>query len=296
MERSGMNIRPLEDGIHRDLGDRLTYDGYLRLDRILNAQEPLSDPPHHDEMLFLIQHQTSELWFKLIIHELTAAMRFLADDNTGPALKNLARVKHVQKQLFEQWSVLSTLTPTEYVQFRNVLGQASGFQSVQYRLVEFLLGNKNRDLLAVFRHHPQQHDLLRDALEARSLYDEFLALLRRRGHAIPASHLQRDFSQPYQASAGVVQALHAIYAEPGEHWTEYELAERLVDVEESFQLWRFRHMKTVERIIGYKHGTGGSSGVGFLKQALDLTFFPELWQVRTEIGGEQSCPFGHGAG
>jgi tryptophan 2,3-dioxygenase len=291
---TGMNIRPLEDGIHRNLKDRLTYDGYLRLDLILNAQAPLSDPPHHDEMLFLIQHQTSELWFKLIIHELNAAMGFLAADDAGPALKNLARVKHVQKQLFEQWSVLSTLTPTEYVQFRKVLGQASGFQSMQYRLVEFLLGNKNRDLLTVFKHHQQQYEMLREALQARSLYDEFLALLARHGHAIPQSHLQRDFSEPYAASTEVVQALYVIYSEPEKYWTEYELAERLVDVEESFQLWRFRHMKTVERIIGYKHGTGGSSGVGFLKQALDLTFFPELWQVRTEIGGEQSCPFGHG--
>ncbi|MDA3933592.1 MAG: tryptophan 2,3-dioxygenase family protein [Gammaproteobacteria bacterium] len=289
-----MNIRPLEDGIHRDLGERMTYDGYLCLDQILNAQQPLSDPPHHDEMLFLIQHQTSELWFKLIIHELSAAMRFLAADDAGPALKNLARVKHVQKQLFEQWSVLSTLTPTEYVQFRNVLGQASGFQSVQYRLVEFLLGNKNRDLLTVFKRHPQQHQRLQSALEARSLYDEFLGFLARRGHAIPKTHLQRDFSEPYVADADVVKALLTIYTEPGTYWTEYELAERLVDVEESFQLWRFRHMKTVERIIGYKHGTGGSSGVGFLKQALDLTFFPELWQVRTEIGAEQSCPFGAG--
>jgi len=278
------NRRPLEAGIHRDLDQQLTYSGYLGLDRILNAQQPLSDPPHHDEMLFIIQHQTAELWFKLLIHELQAAMRHLAADEPGPCEKNLARMRQVQRQLFEQWAVLETLTPTEYAQFRHVLGQASGFQSPQYRLVEFLLGNKDEGMLAIFRHDPQALESLQRALHEPSLYDRFLAFLSRCGHAVPEDVLQRDFRLPHARDPRLVALFRAIYAEPEEQWVEYALAERLVDVEESFQLWRFRHMKTVERIIGYKRGTGGSSGVGFLKQALDTQFFPELWDVRTEIG------------
>ena len=237
-------------------------------------------------MLFIVQHQTSELWLKLIVHELRAAIAHLQRDEVNACLKILARVKQIQHQLFEQWGVLETLTPTEYIQFRDVLGPASGFQSLQYRLVEFLLGNKNAQMVDVFAHDPAQQQVLREALGAPSLYDEFLRHLARGGHAIPAQCLDRDWSQPHQRNAGLIPVLRRIYEKADEFWADYHLCEQLVDVEESFQLWRFRHMKTVERIIGYKRGTGGSSGVGFLKQALELTFFPELLDVRTSIGSD----------
>lgn len=277
------NRRDLEKGIHTDLGDRLTYSGYLGLDRLLDAQHPLSDPPHHDEMLFIIQHQTSELWIKLILHELEAAIEHVRADRLEPCFKILARVKQIQRQLFEQWAVLETLTPTEYAQFRGVLGGASGFQSPQYRALEFLLGNKNAEMLSVFRHDPETHAWLKDLLERPSLYDEFLRYLHRQGHPIPEARVERDWSQPYDPHEGVTEAFREIYQDPATHWDAYEMCEKLIDVEENFQLWRFRHMKTVERIIGHKTGTGGSSGVGFLKRALDLTFFPELIEVRTRL-------------
>jgi tryptophan 2,3-dioxygenase len=250
----------------------------------LSAQKPLSNPPHHDEMLFIIQHQVSELWLKLIVHELRAAIAYLRRDEIDGCLKVLARVKQIQRQLFEQWAVLETLTPSEYMEFRHVLGPASGFQSLQYRLVEFLLGNKNSDMVAVFAHAPVQQAELRAALEAPSLYDEFLMYLARKGHAIPAACLQRDWSQPHHSNPELIEPLRHIYEQPEKYWAEYHLSEQLVDVEEGFQLWRFRHMKTVERIIGHKRGTGGSSGVSFLRKALELTFFPELLEVRTVIG------------
>jgi len=278
------NQRELEPGIELDLRDRVTYGGYLQLDQLLSAQKPLSDPPHHDEMLFIIQHQVSELWLKLVVHELRAAVAYLRRDDVNSCLKVLARVKQVQRQLFEQWAVLETLTPSEYLEFRHVLGPASGFQSLQYRLVEFLLGNKNADMVAVFAHVPAQQAELRAALEAPSLYDEFLMYLARKGHAIPQACLQRDWSQPHRSNPELIEPLRRIYEQPEQYWAEYHLSEQLVDVEEGFQLWRFRHMKTVERIIGYKRGTGGSSGVAFLKKALELTFFPELLEVRTVIG------------
>ncbi len=278
------NKRDIEPGVHTDLRNRLTYDGYLDLGRLLGAQHPLSQPPHHDEMLFIIQHQTSELWMKLIVHELTAAIRSLAGDDVGPSLKILARVKQIQRQLFEQWAVLETLTPSEYVQFRHVLGPASGFQSLQYRTVEFLLGNKNADMVAVFGYDPAAQQRLREVLESPSLYDEFLRYLARRGYAIPQSCVERDWSEPHTRCPDLIPVLKRIYENPEDHWDAYHMCEQLVDVEESFQLWRFRHMKTVERIIGYKRGTGGSSGVAFLRAALDLTFFPELLEVRTVLG------------
>jgi len=274
----------LEPGIVTDLRDRLTYGGYLDLPKLLSAQHPLSDPAHHDEMLFIIQHQTSELWMKLIIHELKAAIAHLRVDDLGPCLKILARVKQIQRQLFEQWAVLETLTPSEYMQFRHVLGPASGFQSLQYRTIEFLLGNKIADMVAVFGYDPVAQAELSRVLESPSLYDEFLRYLARRGHAVPAECIERDWSQPHRRNAALVPLLKRIYEQTDEFWTDYHMCEQLVDVEESFQLWRFRHMKTVERIIGYKRGTGGSSGVGFLRQALDLTFFPELLEVRTVLG------------
>lgn len=278
-----MSERDLEPEIHTDFADRLDYGGYLGLDQVLSAQKPLSQPAHHDELLFIIQHQTSELWFKLIIHELQAAMAHLANDQPDPCMKILARVKLVQQQLFNQWGVLETLTPSEYMQFRGVLGQASGFQSFQYRLVEFLLGNKNDRIPPVFKHQPQAHEALMRALQAPSLYDEFLLFLARQGHAVPSACLQREWSKPYERNPDLVPVFVKIYQAPEKHWAEYALCERLIDVEESFQLWRFRHMKTVERIIGFRRGTGGSSGVGFLKKALELEFFPELLDVRTEL-------------
>jgi tryptophan 2,3-dioxygenase len=280
----GENRRALEPEVTRDLRGRRTYAGYLRLDRLLAAQQPLSDPPHHDEMLFIVQHQAAELWMRLVIHELTSAIEDLRADQIGPCLKKLARVKQIQRQLFEMWGVLETLTPSEYVKFRGVLGDASGFQSLQYRLIEFLLGNKNAEMLAVFEHDPDGRERLRAALEAPSLYDEFLRHLARRGDAVPGECVERDWREPHRRHPGLIPVLEAIYARPEERWEDYELCEELVDIEESFQLWRFRHMKTVERIIGYKRGTGGSSGVAFLRRALDLTFFPELLEVRTEIG------------
>ena len=278
------NRREVEPGVHRDLAGRLTYAGYLQLDRLLGAQEPLSEPEHHDELLFIVQHQTSELWLKLVIHELEWAMDHLARDEIGPCLKALARVKHIQRQLFEQWGVLATLTPSEYAEFRDVLGPASGFQSLQYRIVEFLLGNKNAEMLAFFEHAPEQADRLRAALERPSIYDELLRHLARAGHPVPAELVERDWRRPHVRTPALLGVLKTIYEAPAEHWQEYELCEELVDVEESFQLWRFRHMKTVQRIIGGKRGTGGSSGVAFLQRALELEFFPELLDVRTEIG------------
>ncbi len=274
--------RPIEDGVATDLRGELTYAGYLRLDALLSAQHPLSD--HHDEMLFIVQHQVTELWLKQLVHELRSATGLLDVDDTAPALKRLARIKAIQKQLFEQWSVLETLTPVEYLEFRGHLGRASGFQSPQYRTVEFLLGNKNPAMIGVFAHDDAVHAQLTADLAAPSLYDAFLRHLARRGHAVPAEVLKRDVTQPYEAHPGVVEVFRRIYADPHDHWEAYEYGEELVDVEEGFQLWRFRHLKTVERIIGHKRGTGGSSGVDFLRRALDLTFFPELLDVRTHLG------------
>ena len=276
--------RALEQGITTDLRDRLTYGGYLQLDTLLSAQKPLSDPPHHDEMLFIVQHQVAELWLKLVIHELRAAIACLQQDRLGAMQKILARVKQVQKQLHEQWSVLETLTPADYLQFRDILGPASGFQSLQYRIVEFMLGNKNADMTKVFAHDPAGNATLAAVLAAPSLYDEFLRHLHRRGYAVPAHLVERDWTLPHEREPGLIPVFKAIYEDTETHWEAYAVAEQLVDIEVSFQIWRFRHMKAVERIIGYRRGTGGSSGVGFLKQAMDLTFFPELFEVRTVIG------------
>jgi tryptophan 2,3-dioxygenase len=274
--------RPLESGIRRDLREDMTYSDYLRLDLLLSAQQPLSR--HHDELLFIIQHQTSELWMRLLIHELESACRNLAADRMNGALKDLARVKHIQRQLFEQWAVLETLTPSEYADFRDLLAQASGFQSLQYRILEFRLGNKTPDMLDVFDHDPEGQARLRQALAEPSLYDEVLRLLARRGFAIPPDRAERDWAEPVEPDPRLIEAFKAIYDAREANWDVYELCEELVDIEESFQLWRFRHLKTVERIIGGKKGTGGSSGTEFLRAALDLSFFPELWDVRTEVG------------
>jgi len=280
------NQRPLEEGIHTDLAGRMSYAGYLRLDLLLAAQQPVSQPPHHDELLFVVQHQVSELWMKLMIHELRAALAHLQRDEVWQCRKVLARSKQVLRQLTEQWSVLETLTPSEYMGFRDLLGPSSGFQSLQYRTIEFLLGNKNADMLRVFAHDPQGQADLEAVLRAPSLYEEFLNYLARFGHAIPAERKERDWSLPHVNDPSLLPVFEAIYEDTGRYWREYALCEDFVDLETQFQLWRFRHMRTVLRIIGFKRGTGGSSGVGFLRQALELTFFPELFEVRTMIDGK----------
>ena len=280
----GRAERALEESIRTDLSADRSYGGYLGLDRLLSAQQPRSRPEHHDELLFIVQHQTSELWLKLVLHELMAARSYLAADDLDPALKCLARVKNIQRTLTEQWSVLATLTPREYAQFRGALGNASGFQSHQYRAVEFVLGNKNGAMLQVFDGEPAARELLAELLEAPTLYDEFLRLLARTGLDVPEAVLTRDVREPWRFEAGLVPVFRRIYESTETPWGVYEACESLVDIEDNFQLWRFRHLLTVQRTIGAKTGTGGSSGVGFLRRALDLTFFPELYAVRTEIG------------
>lgn len=284
------NLRELEPGITRDLRERNSYGGYLCLDALLSAQQPLARPPCHDEMLFIIQHQVAELWLKLIVHELQAAMACLDRDALGPMQKNLARVKQVQRQLAEQWSVLETLTPSEYLTFRPALGDASGFQSLQYRLLEFTLGNKNAQMLDVFAHEPAAQARLRAALEAPSLYDAFIRHLHRAGHAVPAALLARDLTRPHVFNVELVPVLTAIYRDPQRHWDAYHLCELLIDIEAGFQLWRFRHLSMVERVIGHQRGTGGSSGVAFLRKALELKFFPELIAVRGELAKGAHAP------
>lgn len=277
------NRRDLEAGIETDLEGRLTYGGYLRLDVLLSAQQPRSVPPHHDEMLFIVQHQVSELWMKLMIHELRAAIDFLQRDQVWQVRKVLARCKSVLRQLIEQWAVLETMTPSEYLEFRETLGPSSGFQSLQYRVMEFVLGNKNAAMLKVFDHDPAGQAQLRAVLEAPSLYDEFLRYLARFDHAVPVKHLERDWSEPHVADAALLPVFERIYGDTDRYWREYALCEDFVDLETQFQLWRFRHMRTVQRIIGFRRGTGGSSGVAFLKKALELEFFPELFEVRTTL-------------
>ncbi len=282
-----MNKRDLEQTIYTDLSRDDDYTGYLQLDKLLGAQKPLSQPPHHDEMLFIIQHQVAELWIKLIVHEIGGAIAHMRSDRLAPAVKNLARVRHIQNQMYNQWNVLDTLTPSEYAEFRHVFGKASGFQSAQYRILEFLLGNKSRSTLSVHKQQPEWYARLSAALESASLYEEFLMHLARQGMAIPAHVIDRDFSEVRDEDADVVRVLGDIYADREKYWQHYETCEALVDIGNNFQFWRFHHMKTVERIIGHKPGTGGSSGVPFLKKALDIEFFPELLRVRTEIGSEK---------
>ncbi|MBL8472659.1 MAG: hypothetical protein JNM98_12740 [Rhodocyclaceae bacterium] len=264
-----------------DLSAERSYAGYLCLDRLLDAQHPRSG--QHDEMLFIVQHQVAELWMKLMIHELGAAIAHVRADRLEPCFKILARVKQIQRQMFEQWAVLETLTPSEYVKFRPVLGPASGLQSQQFRAVEFMLGNKHADLLALFAHDRVAHAGLQGLLAAPSLYDEFLRHLARQGFPVPAGQIERDWSLPYRADTGVTAVFKTIYENTARYWAEYDFCEKLVDLEENFLLWRFRHVKTVERIIGYKRGTGGTAGVAFLRRSLDLRLFPELIDVRTEI-------------
>ena len=279
-----MARREHESTLKVDLAGSTTYGDYLELDTLLSAQHPLSSPEHHDELLFIIQHQTTELWLKLLVHELRSARGLLATDDLAPALKRMARVKHVQHTITDQWSVLATLTPSEYAEIRPFLATSSGFQSAQYREVEFLLGNKNVEMVRVFDHDAAAHDLLDTLLREPSLYDEFLRYLARRGYAVPPALLDRDWTLPHTLDAQLVHVFGEVYAAPAQHWGVYETCEELVDLEDNMQLWRFRHLKVVERTIGHKRGTGGSSGVDFLRRALDLTFFPELYAVRSEIG------------
>lgn len=271
----------VEAGIHWDLGESLSYGEYLGLDGILGAQRPLSS--HHDEMLFIVMHQASELWMKLCIHELRAAIEQVRRDDLGPAFKMLARVSRVQIQLAQSWDVLSTMTPSDYSAFRDALGKSSGFQSYQYRTLEFLIGNRNAAMIEVHRRTPAVYAELKAVLEQPSLYDESLRLLARRGFDLPASHVERDWSQPYAEHPQVAAAWLEVYRHTDRYWDLYELAEKLVDLDQRFQLWRFAHLKTVERIIGNKRGTGGTSGAAYLAKALELKFFPELWSVRTSI-------------
>jgi tryptophan 2,3-dioxygenase len=264
-----------------DFSRTMSYGDYLQLDAILAAQKPLS--PDHNEMLFIIQHQTSELWMKLMLHELRAAMARIAADELGDAFKMLARVSRIMEQLVHAWDVLATMTPPEYSAIRPYLGNSSGFQSAQYRCIEFALGNKNAAMLKPHAHHADRLAQVQAAYEAPSLYDEALRLLARRGLPVPASHVERDWTQPYAESAEVEQAWLVVYRDPKHHWDLYQLGEELTDLEDAFRLWRFRHVTTVERVIGFKRGTGGTGGVSYLRKMLDVVLFPEIWKLRTDL-------------
>ena len=270
-----------EEKAKLDFSQSMSYGDYLQIDAILAAQKPLS--PAHDEMLFIVQHQTSELWMKLMLHELRAAIAHIARDELSTAFKMLARVSKIMEQLVHAWDVLATMTPPEYSAMRPYLGQSSGFQSFQYRCIEFSLGNKNAAMLQPHAHAPERLALVQAAYEAPSLYDEALQLLARRGIAVPASHTQRDWTQPYAASSDVENAWLQVYRNPAEHWDLYQLGEELTDLEDAFRLWRFRHVTTVERVIGFKRGTGGTGGVSYLRKMLDVVLFPEIWTLRTSL-------------
>lgn len=270
-----------QEGAKLDFSKDMSYGDYLHLDQVLSAQHPLS--PDHNEMLFIVQHQTSELWMKLMLHELHGAARHVAADQLSEAFKMLARVSRIMEQLVHAWDVLGTMTPPEYSAIRPYLSNSSGFQSVQYRQIEFMLGNKNAAMLKPHAHRPELLAAVQQAFEAPSLYDETLKLMARRGIAVPVSHTARDWTQPYAADEGVQAAWLQVYRDPKAHWDLYQLGEELVDLEDAFRLWRFRHVTTVERVIGFKRGTGGTGGVSYLRKMLDVVLFPELWTLRTEL-------------
>jgi tryptophan 2,3-dioxygenase len=270
-----------EEGAQLDFSEDMSYGDYLHLDAILNAQHPRS--PDHNEMLFIVQHQTSELWMKLMLHELRAAIANIAQDRLGSAFKMMARVSRIMEQLVHAWDVLSTMTPPEYSAIRPYLASSSGFQSYQYRCIEFAMGNKNAAMLKPHEHRADLRALVEAALRAPSLYDESLRLLARRGIPVPASHTERDWTQPYVESEAVRDAWLVVYRDPDAHWDLYQLGEELTDIEDAFRLWRFRHVTTVQRIIGFKSGTGGTSGVAYLRKMLDTVLFPEVWALRTEL-------------
>ena len=281
MTSTRQNYSEMETSIHANLDGQMSYDQYLHLHDILNAQERRSD--QHDEMLFIVIHQASELWLKLACHEIAAAIGYIRNDDLRQAFKVIARVKLILTQLTQSWSILSTMTPVDYLKFRDTLGAASGFQSYCYRKLEFLLGNKNRQLIKVHRHVPKVHGELKRILTEPSLYDVVLRKLRDSGFEVDERMIERDFSLPYEAHDTVRVAWLEIYTDPDKYFELYELGEKLVDVEDSFQLWRFKHMYTVQRIIGSRQGTGGSSGVPFLRRAIDTSFFPELFAIRAEL-------------
>ena len=270
-----------DEGAKLDLSNDMSYGDYLHLDAVLGAQHPRS--PEHNEMLFIVQHQTTELWMKLLLHELGAAMRHVAADELGTAFKMLARVSRIMEQLVHAWDVLATMTPPEYSAIRPYLANSSGFQSWQYRCIEFMLGNKNAAMLKPHAHRPEILARVEAAWRAPSLYDESLRLLARRGLPVPASHVERDWTQPYRIDDAVEQAWLIVYRDTDAHWDLYQLGEELTDLEDAFRLWRFRHVTTVERVIGFKRGTGGTSGVGYLRKMLDVVLFPEIWKLRTDL-------------
>ncbi|MFD0050354.1 tryptophan 2,3-dioxygenase [Actinomycetes bacterium NPDC127524] len=270
-----------ENQLHTDFEKEMSYGDYLQLDKILTSQHLLSD--HHDEMLFIVIHQASELWMKLAIHELTAARDCIMDNNLEPSFKMLSRVSRIQQQLTQSWSVLSTLTPSEYMEFRDKLGHSSGFQSYQNRLIEFALGSKNAKMLSVYQHDEKLLQIMQTALHAPSIYDAAIRALSHKGLHIDEDVLNRDFSEPYQHNKSVENAWLTVYQNVGQYWDLYELGEKLADIGSQQQIWRFNHMTTVERIIGHKQGTGGSSGVTYLKRVLDQGFFPEIWSLRTQL-------------
>ena len=272
---------PASEGAHIAFDGRMSYADYLRLERVLGAQAPLSDA--HDELLFIIQHQASELWMKLAIHEISAAMRCIRDDDLQPAFKMLSRVARIFEQLTNAWDVLRTMTPSEYTKFRGALGQSSGFQSYQYRAIEFLAGNRNVAMLRPHAHRPEIAAKLEQILAAPSLYDDALALLGRNGFDIGDDVRRNDWRETRQPNDNVLAAWKSVYEVPQRHWMLYELAEKLVDFEDYFRRWRFNHVTTVERMIGLKRGTGGTSGVSYLRRMLEIELFPELWKVRTEL-------------
>jgi tryptophan 2,3-dioxygenase len=280
-ERSAAASAPGHHDAQLDFSADMSYGDYLHLDQVLTAQHPRS--PDHNEMLFIVQHQTSELWMKLMLHELRAAIGAIAADRMAPAFKMLARVSRIMEQLVHAWDVLATMTPPEYSAIRPHLANSSGFQSWQYRCIEFMLGNKNAAMLKAHAHRPDLLAHVQAAYEAPSLYDETLRLMGRRGLPVPTSHLERDWRQPYPASDEVEQAWLTVYRKPEAHWDLYQLGEELTDLEDAFRLWRFRHVTTVERVIGFKRGTGGTSGVGYLRKMLDTVLFPELWKLRTDL-------------
>ncbi len=274
-------INPADDGAQMSFDGRMSYGDYLHLDKILSAQHPLTQA--HDEMLFVIQHQTSELWMRLALHELTAARAALANGTPRLAFKMLARIARIFEQLNNAWDVLRTMTPSEYTTFREALGQSSGFQSWQYRLIEFAVGNRNVAMIKPHAHRPDIADMLRAELARPSLYDTALQVLHKAGHTVPDAVLNRDLSQPYQPNDGVIEAWSVVYRDPEANWELYELAEKLVDFEDYFRRWRFNHVTTVERIIGFKRGTGGTSGTSYLRKMLEIEIFPELWHLRTDL-------------
>jgi tryptophan 2,3-dioxygenase len=266
---------------HLDLRGRLGYAQYLQLDAVLSAQRPRTAA--HDELLFIIQHQATELWIKLVLHELHAVAQLIDTDDLGPAFKSFARVERVMQGLISSWDVLSTMTPADYTAFRGALDTSSGFQSFQFRELEFVLGNRDAVYLEPFRHEPERFDRLEAVMHQPSLYDRVVRLLRHRGLPVDAALVDRDWAVNYQPHHSVVDAWLAVYREPDTHWDLYELAEDLLDLEDAMRQWRLRHVTTVERIIGLKTGTGGTAGVPYLRERLQLVLFPELWDVRTEL-------------